>query len=897
MQMRQRAVKGDVDDVGSNAEGRDGDLSRSARRVLKRVDVYPKMHREFKVQTEFGATAFLLLSMRAWWMTYYDSVGGGGHRDADPVFVGAERVPEREHARAHGRRLESEREAADQPRHQLPCAFLQRHAHVNAMDVAGDLQMDMYQTIKKTRLDRFGNAIERPVDVGNADKKGRQTTPPGYCGSCYDAKHPAGKKCCNTCDEVKEAFIASDMALEEAEQKEQCIRESNADEMLAQDGEGCRFEGNMLVNRVAGNFHVALGRTFHREGRLVHQFRPGQEMTFNASHIIHSLSFGTPYPGSIGPLDGTVKITESSRADDLLGHLVEGALVPATVVDNGDNRFVFIASQFSYTQQSRYLDPFGQMSALPGTFFVFDLSPFMVKVDNDRVPLTHFLTNICAIIGGVVSIAGFVDSFMYNSLNVRGGPTVGGSSTNKSQMGDLRNSRERLKKLLKRIQYPHIATLETKSVQDLLRILHFALLDFSRVVAQFILDKGYDLYGKTDARFIDSAFRLMRDEFKYFPSLNSTQFLSEHYWERKLNVVADILQLLLDKHSETTWLKRQQAAVWTKPKECEAYLMIKIGMLAKTEAARVENHLIPASQLTDHAASVLQLLQHSGKARRRHHTAAISGNFSSRSTTISHKDREAFDHASSTQRHGPRGREAVDPPGDSPPVDQNSESTRRSSRLQEHRVVHFDGESDGNYSGNGYESSRSSSEESNQSPNTTQTTDLHEVPLSSMYRRNYALNVLTSMLVFIHCADTQTLHALSRQIADLSSVFLTKLSSVENRLSSLESRMHALETTAFDNNQYRHSPSTQSSVPKSMATKTKSHEAIHSPHDSDQENRDLEKNDMLQKGTRGTSSNDRSSRTREDCHEEEESAAARRLRFQLQSSCSWPPKPSVFERP
>lgn len=56
MEMRQRAVKGDVDDVGGNAEGRDGELSRSARRVLKRVDVYPKMHREFKVQTEFGAT-------------------------------------------------------------------------------------------------------------------------------------------------------------------------------------------------------------------------------------------------------------------------------------------------------------------------------------------------------------------------------------------------------------------------------------------------------------------------------------------------------------------------------------------------------------------------------------------------------------------------------------------------------------------------------------------------------------------------------------------------------------------------------------------------------------------------------------------------------------------------
>lgn len=52
--MRQRVVRSDVDDVGAAAEG--SGLSLSARRALKRVDVYPKMHREFKVQTEFGGT-------------------------------------------------------------------------------------------------------------------------------------------------------------------------------------------------------------------------------------------------------------------------------------------------------------------------------------------------------------------------------------------------------------------------------------------------------------------------------------------------------------------------------------------------------------------------------------------------------------------------------------------------------------------------------------------------------------------------------------------------------------------------------------------------------------------------------------------------------------------------
>jgi hypothetical protein len=282
--------------------------------------------------------------------------------------------------------------------------------------------MNMHQTIKKMRLDANGNTIGRPITMGVAAEQGATTPSPGYCGSCYDAVHPAGKKCCNTCDELKEAYIASDMSLEDAEAKEQCVRESFADEQLAEEGEGCRFQGKMLVNRVAGNFHVALGKTFHREGRLVHQFRPGQELTFNASHTIHSLSFGEPYPGQVGPLDGTGKITASIGG--VFQYFIK--VVPTIYSDISSKVHSY---QFSYTQQARYLDPYGQLSALPGAFFVFDLSPFVVKVDNDRVPLTHFLTNICAIIGGVVSIAGFVDSFMYNSLNVRRGPTGGGSST------------------------------------------------------------------------------------------------------------------------------------------------------------------------------------------------------------------------------------------------------------------------------------------------------------------------------------------------------------------------------------------------------------------------------------------------------------------------------------
>jgi hypothetical protein len=50
---------------------------------------------------------------------------------------------------------------------------------------------------------------------------------------------------------------------------------------------------------------------------------------------------------------------------------------------------------------------------LPGIFFIYDLSPFMVEVNSTRVPLTHLLSRILAIVGGVFSIMGVIDSILY----------------------------------------------------------------------------------------------------------------------------------------------------------------------------------------------------------------------------------------------------------------------------------------------------------------------------------------------------------------------------------------------------------------------------------------------------------------------------------------------------
>lgn len=46
---------------------------------------------------------------------------------------------------------------------------------------------------------------------------------------------------------------------------------------------------------------------------------------------------------------------------------------------------------------------------------MYDLSPMMVQLTEYQRSLTHFLTGVCAIVGGVFTVAGMVDGMLYHS--------------------------------------------------------------------------------------------------------------------------------------------------------------------------------------------------------------------------------------------------------------------------------------------------------------------------------------------------------------------------------------------------------------------------------------------------------------------------------------------------
>ena len=60
------------------------------------------------------------------------------------------------------------------------------------------------------------------------------------------------------------------------------------------------------------------------------------------------------------------------------------------------------------------------LACCAGVFFIYDISPIMVKFTEKYTTFTTFLTSLCAIIGGVFTTAGLVDAAIYQKSQGKG---------------------------------------------------------------------------------------------------------------------------------------------------------------------------------------------------------------------------------------------------------------------------------------------------------------------------------------------------------------------------------------------------------------------------------------------------------------------------------------------
>ena len=181
--------------------------------------------------------------------------------------------------------------------------------------------------------------------------------------------------------------------------------------------EGCRITGTVSVNKVVGNMHVAIGRVEKgADGKHVHLFEPEDLRAYNSSHTIHALRFGEAFAYQADPLAGTSVASEQAGP---VHHKYFVKVVPTTFTRASGSQLS--SHQYSVTNVSvvTSADNPRQGSGIPGVFIVYDFSPVRVRVTEVSMPFTSFLVQLCAIAGGVVTIAGLIDALLYHALRLK----------------------------------------------------------------------------------------------------------------------------------------------------------------------------------------------------------------------------------------------------------------------------------------------------------------------------------------------------------------------------------------------------------------------------------------------------------------------------------------------
>ncbi|KAL2145956.1 hypothetical protein VTI28DRAFT_5830 [Corynascus sepedonium] len=345
----------------------------------------------------------------------------------------------------------------------IPCELLT----LDVMDVSGEQQHGVQHGVTKTRLrpvsEGGGDIDSKTIDLHARDEVAVHLDP-NYCGDCYGAPAPSNAKkpgCCNTCDEVKEAYTQAAWAFGRGEGIKQCENEHYGEKLDAQRNEGCRIEGGLRVNKVVGNFHIAPGRSFSNGNLHIHELNEywNSPVKHTFTHTIHHLRFGPQLPESlteklgpnkkmpwtnhhVNPLDDTTQQTD----DVNYNYMYFLKIVPTSYLPLGWEKTwtgfrerhaaelgAFGTSadgsiethQYSVTSHKRSLaggtdadeghkERQHARGGIPGVFFSYDISPMKVINREEKAKsFLGFLAGLCAIVGGTLTVAAAIDRALF----------------------------------------------------------------------------------------------------------------------------------------------------------------------------------------------------------------------------------------------------------------------------------------------------------------------------------------------------------------------------------------------------------------------------------------------------------------------------------------------------
>ncbi len=273
--------------------------------------------------------------------------------------------------------------------HSMACDLIA----LDTSDKAGEQHYDVHDGhIKKRRLDRNGKVLStefsteapnRRQEIATAVKMLNETE---TASSQLEQKRPAQLQLFGGFNDLLKEYFPN--GIEAAfENKDQ---------------EGCEVKGYLEVNRVPGSFVISPGRSLSLGLQMV---KLNVHTNLNLTHTIHRLSFGEGFPGIVSPLDGTQRSIPANSVQQYFLTVVPTTYTPL------NSKVKISTNQYSVTESYSKARPnaLGLVSnKQAGVFFEYDLSAIRVDFKETRSSFGAFLTGICAIIGGVVTIAGVV---------------------------------------------------------------------------------------------------------------------------------------------------------------------------------------------------------------------------------------------------------------------------------------------------------------------------------------------------------------------------------------------------------------------------------------------------------------------------------------------------------
>lgn len=183
-------------------------------------------------------------------------------------------------------------------------------------------------------------------------------------------------------------------------------------------------------NKVMGNINVALGMTRKIGGQVVHTYVQDQMGQFDTSHTITKMRFGDSHiMTDVGPLDAVSQFVDHSVGRTAsIQYFIH--LVPIKIDGKWTFRFTKTSKYIPVlepadklevslnTEQGKHSASHGPKAlhrafTLPGVYFMYDFSPFVVIREKREVPLINLVTDLLTVAGGLFALVRLLDSALH----------------------------------------------------------------------------------------------------------------------------------------------------------------------------------------------------------------------------------------------------------------------------------------------------------------------------------------------------------------------------------------------------------------------------------------------------------------------------------------------------